>query len=228
MSDSDDSYPPVARVSIRDSYTIPVTQEQLIELLETLQDTRREVFPQLTCTISAVPSGTVSNDTPARRSFLDPKTGLYTTPASNGAQNSTSYLIQTIVGTVDPDNIYSGGAGIPTHVDQDMTTTAQAQALIEILDWMGISYTVGKAVQILNLESGPGVFHTVITALTKAGVQTLVCYDSAVPYLLPPVRCTGSILGFQTGGKGYVFHIRDSDTSKAYHALEKLAGDVKL
>lgn len=187
---SDPVYPPVALVSIRDNYTIRLTPLQLTQLIAALQELGEGAYPNVTCMIQRI--------------------------------SKDQYVIEAVVGTVDPDNIYSGGAGPPTDVDPEMTTSNQNAAFIHILDEMCLDYTVGKAVQTLGIQpepGTPGTYLRLISALTSAGIPVLSSYDSAVPYVLPPVLCPESVLEYQVGIKGYIFHINDSDTSRAYHVL---------
>ena len=188
------NYPPVAPVSIRDNYNIKVTSEQLMKLKEVLQEGSL-VAPTVTWSVQKI--------------------------------SQEQFLVQTVVGTVDPDNIYSGGAGSPVDVDSDMTTANQGIAFMEILDELEITYSVGKAVQVLGVQNdsnAANAFSRSISALTGAGISVISSYDSAVPYILPPIPTEDPTSGHshrscQVGVKGYIFHIPDIDASRAYHVL---------
>lgn len=188
MTDStDDAYLEVAPVAVRDSYTIYTTGTQLTELIAALQDPKSKSCPHVTCTVEK---------------------------SSNG-----QYRVEAIVGTVDPDNIHSGDSKCSMDADGSphMTTADQAAAFIDILDWMGISYTIGKAVQTLNTH--PDDYVKSVIALSKAGITTNACYDSAVPHDISSQGDGDSSQPTLFGTKGQVYHVKDSDVQKACQAL---------
>lgn len=135
---------------------------------------------------------------------------------------SGKYLMEFIVGTTDPDNIYSGGAGVPVNPNFDMTTVNQEAALVNILDRLEIRYTVAKVVQVLNTQDitgTPGSFLKSQSALTEAGIPTLTSYSGPAPYVLPPVLCPGSIFGFEIGIQGRIYRVPAQDVARAYLVL---------
>jgi len=145
--------------------------------------------------------------------------------------SESHYIIEAIVGTVDPDNIYSGGAGPPTvdEVDVEMTTSNQANALVAILESMGadVEYTITKAVQVMNtqeLPRTPGHYLKMLNALSSAGVAVLSSYSGPAPYVLSPVLCAGSVLEYQMGTDSCIFSVDSREATRAYRVLSGVVG----
>lgn len=188
-------YPPVASVAIRKNYTVHIPSNRLAVLISALQKSSTEVYPVVVCTIEKTFAG--------------------------------GYIMEAIVGTVDPNNIYSGGAGPPDNVNANMSTNNQSQMFEWILKRLNLEYTIGTAVHVISVKVSPGIpgaFLAILKPLTDADITILACYESPPPYILPPVPCPGSITGFVTGNKGYVFKVPAGEAEQAYQILLGVLG----
>lgn len=154
---------------------------------------------------------------------LPPSVYPFLTAGSLKLSGST-YRFKAVVGTVNPNDIRSGGAGIPSDPDPAMTTENQITAFKYMLDTLKISYRVGKVAQILSIEARPAVPGSLFryqSALTKAGVECRSSFTGSSPYVSPPVMCPNSVFPFQMGVQALYFEVPKNQIDQALEALKK-------
>lgn len=141
------------------------------------------------------------------------------------------YLVKIVIGTVDPDNVASGGAGTPDNLNTRMTNTVQNESFVAILKSLSIDYEITKAIQIMNFgvssTAVPGLIYTFYNTLYCGGVNVLSQFMSRPYYLSPPQVCECNPSGFATNVSTYIFEVAAKDAAKAAALATNADGNSK-